>query len=956
MNHKIYPLAYKLSPNQTCTLLKEGRKNFTEEEWLEIMLRSCGYEPDKLNDRERWLLLARMLPLVENNFNLCELGPRSTGKSHIYKEISPNSILVSGGQTTVANLFYNMGRKTVGLVGLWDCVAFDEVAGINFKDKDGIQIMKDYMASGSFARGKEEKAATASMVFVGNINQSVDVLLKTSSLFDPFPPEMGTDTAFLDRMHCYIPGWEIPKFRPEHFTNDYGFITDYLAEFIRELRKEQYGDALDKYFRLGKNLNQRDTIAVRKMVGGMIKLLYPDGEFTKEQLEEILKFALEMRRRVKEQLKKLGGMEFYDVNFSYIDNDTFEEHWQNKVLLHPDIERAKRLLAQGAFPDYEDICREILLVEYPEEVSHETAEDFDELSWESILDDVFASNTAKGIQMWRRLLDVAEPNLKTNAKTAEKLLPDWDWLDSPTDDQALPLLVALDDERFVSQLFESAYLDRLQFNVLEICRDCGEETLARHCMDLALKNPCLEEQWRKRYTQVLAAAPSSKRTKPPARALARPPVSTQKKPAGESYYQFCNVQFKEDGATYAYLTGGISLKAGDFVVVPIGDHQAEKLAQVTEVFVCSTQNAPYPPEKAKFVLRKSERTAFPERTKLQHPAPKQADVSTPTESKRAVPPVQSAPIENPQKSAPTVQSAITPPIVSQTPTEPEITEKKSTLSKKPVPLGKIIAAVLAVAVIAGISVSVSSRNKQRAAAYDAALQELSNGNYTSAEQGFSSLSGYRDAASLSVYCKYADMYKDRTDYAGGQDELANITLQYDTGWQQNIDALETRVKSYKAEKDAAEEAERQRIAAENAAKREQSLKDQYSGKLPVEGMPVSCLKYTSLGEPDKRLNCKNFEKLEQNQKYFNVYWYDGNGEMIAAGMCAQWRDDSEFMLKTFSQYYPSGSNKGQTFHYGNGDNNSGSIRDDYDTPEDLWEDNPDWYEDEDEAWDEWENG
>ena len=636
--------------------------------------------------------------------------------------------------------------------------------------------------------------------------------------------------------------------------------------------------------------------------------------------------------------------------------EAFNTHWQNKVLLHPDVERAKRLLAQGKFPDYEDICREILLVEYPEEVPHETAEDFNELSWKRILDNVFADDPEKGMEMWRRLLDIAEPSLKTDAKTAEKLLPDWDWLESPTDDQALPLLVALDDKRFVSQLFESAYLDRLQFNVLEICRDCGEETLARHCMDLALKNHCLDEQWRKRYTQVLAAAPSSKRTKPPARALARPPVSTPAKPAGESYYQFCNVQFKEDGATYAYLTGGISLKAGDFVVVPIGDHQAEKLARVTEVFVCSTQNAPYPPEKAKFVLRKSERTAFPERKKPQHPAPKQADVSAPTESKRAVPPVQSAPTANPQKSAPTVQSAITPPIVSQTPTELEITEKKSTLSKKPFPFGKLIAAVLAVAVIAGISVSVSSRNKQRAAAYDAALQELSNGNYTSAEQGFSALSGYRDAASLSVYCKYAAMYKDRTDYAGGQDELANITLQYDTGWQQNIDALETRVKSYKAEKDAAEEAERQRIAAENAAKREQSLKDQYSGKLPVEGMPVSCLKYTSLGEPDKRLNCKNFEKLEQNQKYFNVYWYDGNGEMIAAGMCAQWRDDSEFMLKTFSQYYPSGSNKGQTFHYGNGDNNSGSIRDDYDNPEDLWEDNQDWYEDEDEAWDEWENG
>ncbi len=307
--------------------LKSGRKAFTKEEWMDVLLRSIGMEPDSLSTREKWLLILRMVPLVENNYNLCELGPRSTGKSHLFKEISPNSILVSGGQTTVANLFYNMGRKTVGLVGLWDCVAFDEVAGIRFKDKDGVQIMKDYMASGSFARGKEEKAASASMVFVGNINQSVDVLLKTSSLFDPFPPEMGTDTAFLDRIHCYLPGWEVPKFRPEHFTDDYGFITDYLAEFIRELRKEQYGDALDHYFRLGKNLNQRDTIAVRRTVDGLLKLLYPDGEFSKEDLEEILQIALEMRRRVKEQLKKLGGMEFYDVNFSYIDNDSFEEHY-----------------------------------------------------------------------------------------------------------------------------------------------------------------------------------------------------------------------------------------------------------------------------------------------------------------------------------------------------------------------------------------------------------------------------------------------------------------------------------------------------------------------------------------------------------------------------------------------------------------------------------------------------
>lgn len=328
-------------PHVDINELKEGRKAFTKNEWIDVILRSIGMEPDQLNEREKWLLLLRLVPLIENNYNLCELGPRSTGKSHVYKEISPNSILVSGGQTTVANLFYNMGKRTIGLVGLWDCVAFDEVAGIKFKDKDGIQIMKDYMASGSFARGKEEKAASASMVFVGNINQSVDVLLKTSSLFDPFPVEMGTDTAFLDRIHCYLPGWEVPKFRPDHFTDDYGFITDCFAEFIRELRKTQESDALDKYFKLGKNLNQRDTIAVRKTVSGLVKLVYPNEDYTKEELEEILRIALEMRRRVKEQLKKIGGMEFYDVNFSYIDNESFEEKFvsvpeQSSSTLIPD--------------------------------------------------------------------------------------------------------------------------------------------------------------------------------------------------------------------------------------------------------------------------------------------------------------------------------------------------------------------------------------------------------------------------------------------------------------------------------------------------------------------------------------------------------------------------------------------------------------------------------------------
>lgn len=626
--------------------------------------------------------------------------------------------------------------------------------------------------------------------------------------------------------------------------------------------------------------------------------------------------------------------------------EAYHTHWQNKVLLHPDAERAERLLAQGEFPDYGDICREILLVEYPEEVPHESAEDFDELSWESILDDVFSNNTAKGIQMWRRLLDIAEPSLKTDAKTAEKLLLDWDWLDSPSHDQVLPLLGALDDERFVSQLFESAYIGRLQLDVLNACRSCGQEELGKHCLELALKNPYLEESWEKRFRRVFTTTLSSGSTKSHSHATAKPNEDT--KPDDGTVYHYCSVQVQGTRRPYAYLTGGLPLKVGDWVELPFGKDDVLRQGQVKAVMDCTRMVAPWPPEQTKTVIRTID-----------------APVATPTIE--VVAPKPKKRVEQPKKETEKVDAPAipTPKIeIEQPKTEPQVTkpvlpekdEKKPVPPKKPFPFKKVIAAVLVVAAISWISISVSNRNKQRATAYDIALQELSNGNYASAEQDFSELSGYRDAAPLSVYCKYAGMYKGRTDYAGGQDELADITLQYDTSWQQDVDALETRVKGYKAEKDAAEEAERQRIAAENSAKRERSLKDKYSGKLPVEGMPVSCLKYTSLGEPDKRLNCKNFEKLEQDQKYFNVYWYDENGEIIAAGMCAQWKNDSEYMLKSFSQYYPSGGNQGQTFNYGNGSNTSGSLRDDYDSPEDLWEDNQDWYEDEDEAWDDWYDG
>ncbi len=313
-------------PNMDMDELFAGRARFTEAQWIDVLLRSCGYEPTQLEERVKWHILCRLVPLVENNFNVCELGPRGTGKSHIYKEISPNSILISGGQTTVANLFYNLASRTVGLVGLWDVVAFDEVAGINFKDKDGVQIMKDFMASGSFARGRDQVAAYASMVFVGNINQPVDTLVKTSHLLAPFPAAM-IDSAFFDRFHAYIPGWEIPKMRPEYFTGEYGLIVDYLAEFLREMRKRNFGDAINRFFKLGRDLNQRDSIAVKHTVSGLLKLLYPNEDYDKEAVRRCLEYALETRRRVKEQLKKIGGMEFYDVHFSYHDQETLEERF-----------------------------------------------------------------------------------------------------------------------------------------------------------------------------------------------------------------------------------------------------------------------------------------------------------------------------------------------------------------------------------------------------------------------------------------------------------------------------------------------------------------------------------------------------------------------------------------------------------------------------------------------------
>ncbi len=624
----------------------------------------------------------------------------------------------------------------------------------------------------------------------------------------------------------------------------------------------------------------------------------------------------------------------------------YNTHWQNKVLLHPDIERAKRLLAQGKFPDYEDICREILLVEYPEEVPHETAGDVNDLSWKYILDDVFASNTAKGIQMWRRLLDIAEPSLKTDPKTAGKLLSDWDWLSSPTADQVRPLLIALDDERFVSQLFQSASIGRLQFTIIGVCRSSGQEKLCQHLLQLALENPNLEENRKKQFRRAFSAEPYF--TNAALRSYAAGKPSAYTKTDDGTVYHYCSVWVQGTQRPYAYMTGGLPLKVGDWVELPFGEDDAPRQGQVKAVMDCTRMAAPWPPEQTKTVIRTIDAPAVTPTIEVAVPTSPKRVEQPKKETEKIEVPVISAPETKTEE--PKAEPQVTEPVVS------EKDEKRPVPPKKPFPLGKIITAVLAVAVIAGISISVSSRNKQRAAAYDAALQEMSNGNYTSAERVFSALSGYRDAASLSVYCKYADMYKDRTDYVGGQDELSNITLQYDTGWQQDVDTLETRVKEYKVEQDAAMEAEWQRIEAENAAKREQSLKDQYSGKLPVEGMPVSGLKYTSLGEPDKEEKCRDYDRLVEERRSISIWWYGSDGKILAAGTCFKHKGDSEFMLYSFSYYDPTisaSANKGRTFNYGNGSDYSGSLRDEYDSPEDLWEENRDWYEDEDEAWDEW---
>lgn len=305
---------------------RHGRSQFSTDEWIDLLVRSIGLEPAHFERRLKLLFLTRLIPLCEANYNLVELGPRGTGKSYAYQELSPYTILLTG-PTTVANLFYNMATGKMGLVGLWDAVAFDEVADLQKMPKEVITTLKTYCESGTFARGKDAVSGSASIAMFGNTNQPVEVMVRSSHLFIPLPEVIREDMAFLDRIHFYLPGWEVPKMRIEYFTDHYGFVVDYLAEALRELRRQNFTETLDRHYSLGSHLNARDVKAVRKTVSGLIKLLYPGGDMSQDGLGELVELALEGRRRVKEQLKKMGSFEYHQTSFSYIDRETHRERY-----------------------------------------------------------------------------------------------------------------------------------------------------------------------------------------------------------------------------------------------------------------------------------------------------------------------------------------------------------------------------------------------------------------------------------------------------------------------------------------------------------------------------------------------------------------------------------------------------------------------------------------------------
>ena len=297
------------------------RADFTRNEWLDLLINSIGLNPDKFDFRQKLLILLRVIPHCETNYNLIELGPRETGKSYTYNELSPYSLLVAGGKATVPVLFYNLTKKEVGLVGTWDVVAFDEVANVKFDDPQGPAMLQTYMESGNFARNNMRVEGKASMVFIGNIDNPLQIWEQGGNLFMTLADELQTP-AIIDRFHYYLPGWEMEKMKTENYSSDYGFISDYFSKILHDFRKRGYADIMDQYFILDSSLSGRDTKAIKKTMSGLLKLLHPDLNVTKEEIQGYLEFGMEGRMRVKEQLKRRGGLEFFGANFRYVDKES----------------------------------------------------------------------------------------------------------------------------------------------------------------------------------------------------------------------------------------------------------------------------------------------------------------------------------------------------------------------------------------------------------------------------------------------------------------------------------------------------------------------------------------------------------------------------------------------------------------------------------------------------------
>lgn len=636
--------------------------------------------------------------------------------------------------------------------------------------------------------------------------------------------------------------------------------------------------------------------------------------------------------------------------------NAFQLHCQEKALLHPDAERAKELLSRGEFPANEDICRNILVTEYPEEATLYSLEDLEDRRWDWILDDVFERDAVKAIQMWQTLLDIAAPCLAANPSVAEKLLHDWEALESPSFYTAEAFFSALADETFADQVFTSAYVGHLQRQLLELCCKFDRLELGQRCLELALKNPYTSENWESRLRQVLS--PASKHTK--AQNSKLPEVSA---PDDGTVFHYCTVRLQGVPRPYAYLTGGLPLQVGDWVEVPFGKNDMPRRGQVGSVTDCTRTAAPWPPEQTKTVLRVVEapvepgETPEPAITPVSKPKPMPEPAQKKSEPKAAPEPAltsEAPPIPDPATSDEDAEmSRLLEEIEAEKERKNVVPEKPEptpvTVPKRCFPWKLACGGIALLVCITCISVFAYQRWSQLHQRYEQAVTLAEAGSYTEAKAEFDALGGYRDAESLSVYCRYAELYASSSTYDGGFYELSQLTLKRNSALQSDLDDLLARVTALEEQKRLEEE----RAAA---AKKQAYELEAYAGKLPVDGMPYRCLSLTSLGLPDKTEKCKFYDNMDVHRRYKIHHWYNSEGQTVAYCHSHRPKGEDEEVIYAFTYYDYSISNNSGHGSNGGGTSNSGSdpsIRDVYDNPEDLYEENRDWFDDEEEAWDYW---